>query len=200
MTIIYNSKPSYFSMNILLFLILFRFKKYFASSIDIGCGKGRFLPLLNFLTKDQKIYACDIDKLRVSQCKKKFPYVTFFNCSFNELNDKYDFVFCNQTFTNRYFRTKSKDFNLDSIRKLIDITHDGGVLCFNVAKSQQQYLNEIEILLKSNFKSMKLIHYGGFDKPKPFLINIFFFSWISLIIKSNYNTYFICLNKFGEVT
>ncbi|MEM2291639.1 MAG: class I SAM-dependent methyltransferase [Nitrososphaerota archaeon] len=60
------------------------------SVLDVGCGNGRFTPLLSDYGR-RKYLGVDVSKLKLRIAKRCFPYAEFINADFFSLNLKETF-------------------------------------------------------------------------------------------------------------
>jgi len=143
-------------------------------SLDIGCGPFGFYHLF----RCQEYVGIDVEPQQLGGLKrdsgdsKAFDY--FVNNDFLKMTDAYgDFVLCVQVFTSQNF---SATDTISAVDKLIEMTHIGGTLIFNTARSSVPYEPEFEKTLRKNFKRVKIRRYGAWSyankdiKPRVFFV------------------------------
>lgn len=137
--------------------------------VDVGCGYGHALQLLEKEFDPEKIVAIDTDNevlkfasTKANNCRCKVQFINGCSESINLPDKSVDLVFCHQTF--HHFIDQQS-----AIRELFRILKPGGVLLF--AESCRKYIHSLLVRIlfrhpmstqKMAFQYLKLIRQTGF--------------------------------------
>jgi SAM-dependent methyltransferase len=92
-----GSQQTIFFCNIFLSNIPQFLKKEFKKGgtfIDVGCVLGECCYLIKKNFEKLDVYGCDISKIAIEKAKFKFKNIKFLKKGIDNLNEKFDFVFC----------------------------------------------------------------------------------------------------------
>jgi len=162
-------------------------KKYrFYSVLDVGCGNCQFYPIFK-----KNYLGVDIDLKKIRLVKKIYPECKIIYSNFLKINIKnfYDLVLCLEV---NSLNNKVKPKNsIKVFKKLLKLPSKNGILMINFWKDfAYQNINKIEqLILKNNFKIIKKIEYGFFDK---------YFNFIWWKILHHFYYLFLFFNKFKK--
>ena len=137
--------------------------------IDIGCGYGHALPMLDQRFRPERLIGFDIDpdtiepaRARSSACNCKTEFLTGNGAAIELPDQSVDMVFCHQTFHHI-------PDQVNAIQEFYRILKPGGVLLF--AESCRRYIHSLLIRLlfrhpmdvqKTDLEYMDLIRQAGF--------------------------------------
>jgi SAM-dependent methyltransferase len=137
-------------------------KKFkFVSVIDIGCGNCQFYPIFknNYL-------GIDFDKKKIKYVKKLYPNCKIIYSNFKniKITNLFDLVLCLEV--NSINDEKKIYSSIKIFKKLMKLSNKNGYIMVNFWKNFI-YENVIKIenlIRQNNFKIIKKIEYGFFDK------------------------------------
>lgn len=150
---IISTRPTRVQLHLLL-LEIFKGKN-FKTLIDVGCG---YMVFINRL-KHERYIGIDVDANRIKSSLKKYPNAEgYVGDILNLRKNMGDSCLCLQVFNNKYFDNSK---TLLAVNKLADAVMSDGRLIFNIGKKSSKFAREIELILRKNFKEVKIIKYGG---------------------------------------
>jgi hypothetical protein len=142
----------------------------FETGIDVACGDMFFYNY--FRTNKYIAVDADAERLKKAQAKLKEEIVSKeqFIEDMNPEEIRGDFVTCIQTIgINNDFKT---DHTVLAVEKLCGVTNEGGTLIFNIGDGSMQHAEEVEKVLNKNFRKVKKISYGKFEKETSNILSL----------------------------
>lgn len=123
--------------------------------VDLGCGTGLTTKeVLKRVPDIKKVYAVDFSEgmINIARAYIQSKKVVFITADVKDLSniisEKVDFVLCNSSFW--FFRNENEV--IDSINQILK---DNGIFVFNVPLQDDEYIQNIKIIMKAIFSEMR---------------------------------------------
>ena len=148
-----------------LYLSVGRFLKkssQYDVALDLACGP---MPLANKV-RAKRYIGVDLNEESLSQGLANHPNAVALHSTIEGITAETsgDIVLCFQCIgVNRFFQVEN---TLDCVRRMIEATHEGGTLIFNVGPRCSAKFDEIDAILRSSFKSVSATQYGRFAERR----------------------------------
>jgi hypothetical protein len=131
-------------------------------ALDLACGP---MPLANHVRANQYI-GVDLNEESLRRGLANHPDAVALHSAIEGLTTETsgDIVLCFQCIgINRFFQIEN---TVDCVRRMIEATHKGGTLIFNVGPRCSAKFDEIDAILRSSFKSVSATQYGRFAERR----------------------------------
>ena len=134
--------------------------------------------------KHESYIGIDVDANRIKSSLKKYPNAEgYVGDILNLRKNLGDSCLCLQVFNNKHFDNSK---TLLAVNKLADAVMSDGRLIFNIGKKSSEFAREIELILRKNFKEVKVIIWGNRNLLPYFY---FYFNWLSCFFLKKVNIY-----------